>query len=670
MQSAVPTPGIRVALASSRGPNTAIRRRHDACRYDPQPQKQVLTQQVTGHLNVKHTLILLNGPTPGTGLTVDETSDGITIGRDAGRTLPIDDVRCSRLNSRVWFDLRWNIEDCGSSNGTYVNSRRIERTVLRPGDVIRVGETLLVFSRERDTGDCRWQPRRLATSTFVMRVTEPDRRPTLARRLMTDGEGPVRTAAVLCQLAQDLYEPDDRDAMIQRISDAIVEAIGADTVTIWLAGPDGRLTAFGGRNTTAGQDDLHLFASLAIENNEAMLVQNGVNASNESTSATTSTYLMDSSDMVISVPIPGRFERRGAIECVRNSREGSFSEDDLDVVIAVAHQSGLAIENLDYREKLELANDQLRSTVHNRNRIIGSSLAIRELLDTIARVGPVDSTVLVKGESGTGKELVARMIHETSQHHAGPYIAINCAAFSESLLESELFGHEKGAFTGADQRRTGQFERAHHGTLFLDEIGEMSAACQARLLRILERHPFERVGGTDSIQVDVRVIAATHRNLPELVANGEFREDLYFRLRVIEMEMPPLRERGDDVLTLAEHFHEHLRAQIGRGPRHLSDAAREVLSNYSWPGNVRELRNAIERAVVLGRGEEISPFDLGLSTCNPPADAGGRLRSLAEAELRHIQSVLQAVNGNKTQACKVLGIGRGTLYKKLEELGH
>ncbi|MCA9051778.1 MAG: sigma-54-dependent Fis family transcriptional regulator, partial [Planctomycetaceae bacterium] len=231
------------------------------------------------------------------------------------------------------------------------------------------------------------------------------------------------------------------------------------------------------------------------------------------------------------------------------------------------------------------------------------------------------------------------------------------------------FGHEKGAFTGADQRRVGQFERAHRGTLFLDEVGEMSAACQARLLRILEKHPFERVGGTEPISVDVRVIAATHRELPELVSAGQFREDLYFRLRVIEVPIPPLRERVGDMLILAEHFLHHFRRQIGRGPDRFSAECLQVMEEYPWPGNVRELKNAVERAVVLGRGSLIEPGDLGLSRRTTFADSDSSLVSLAEAERRHILTVLDRVGGNKTQACRILGIGRGTLYKKLEEYG-
>lgn len=620
---------------------------------------------------MKYGLILLNGPTPGAGLTIAPDVEEVTLGRDAARDLPLDDNHCSRLHARVWFDSqRWQVEDCGSSNGTFVNSRRVDRALLKPGDVIRVGESLIVFAREHDADEPHWQARRLASSTFMMRVSEPEDHSDFTDQLLTEEVGPHRSAAVLLQLLRDLHQQDSRDAIIRQVSDAITKATGADTVTVWLTGADGRLTAVG-RNAESEVTEIPVFASLAIENNEAMLVQNGRDSdvALPTNADAGDTHIPDSAGMVISVPIPGRPERYGAIECARYSGRGVLTKDDLNIVITIAHQTGLALENFDHRERLELANQHLRAAVHGQHRMVGDSAAVRQLFDTISRVGPVDSTVLVKGESGTGKELVARMIHDANSRHAGPYIPINCAAFSESLLESELFGHEKGAFTGADQRRVGQFERAHRGTLFLDEIGEMSAACQARLLRILEKHPFERVGGTEPIQVDVRVVAATHRDLLELVSNGRFREDLYFRLRVIEVAIPPLRDRGDDVFILAEHFLHYFRQQIGHGPQRFSSDALQALRENRWPGNVRELRNAVERAVVLGRGTEVEVGDLGLPTAAIGGTTDSVLVPLAIAERRHILSVLEQVGGNKTRACKVLGIGRGTLYKKLEEYG-
>ena len=612
---------------------------------------------------MKNALVLLNGPTPGAGLTLDEGEAECTIGRDAARTLPVDDNLCSRLHARlVWDSRNWHLEDCESRNGTYLNSRRIDKAILRPVDVIRVGETLIVFAREREPGDQSWHPVRIASSTFVRRIANPDRQPLLAEKLAELEQGPARSAAVLCRLAQELHSQSSRDGLVEVLSKALQTGVHADRVTIWLTEPDGRLAAGGASDS---RDEFPLYASLAIENNEAMLVANsGLASLPDDADPEQSTLEAEARETVISVPIPGHQKRRGAIECVRR---GSFTDEDLDLVIAASHQAGLALENFEHRERLELANEQLKARAKGQNHLIGNSPAIRELVETVARVGPVDSTVLIKGESGTGKELIARMIHELSPRQSGPYIPVNCAAFSESLLESELFGHEKGAFTGADGRRIGQFERANQGTLFLDEVGELSPGCQARLLRVLERHPFERLGGTVPIHVDVRVLAATHADLPASIGKGRFREDLYFRLRVIELIMPALRERGEDVLLLADHFLEHYRRQIGRSELRLSEDTRELLIRHDWPGNVRELKNAIERAVVLSRSEELEPRDLGIDLPRTSAPAEGRLMTLAEAELRHIVAVLDHLGGNKTQACRVLGIGRGTLYKKLEE---
>jgi Nif-specific regulatory protein len=369
--------------------------------------------------------------------------------------------------------------------------------------------------------------------------------------------------------------------------------------------------------------------------------------------------------LALGVPIPGPQSCRGAIECRRSETRGPFLRSDLDFSVVVAHQAGLVLENLEHRERLELANAELRRRLSSQNKLVGSSRAMKQVVDQIGRVGPASSTVLILGESGTGKELVARSVHDMSRYSAGPYVTVNCAAFSESLLESELFGHEVGAFTGADRRYIGQFERAHRGTLFLDEVGEMSLACQAKLLRVLEGHPFQRLGGDEEINVDVRMIAATHRNLPELIEDRRFREDLYYRLQVIDIKMPPLRDRDEDVIELAAMFVESFRSQMGRGPLRLSNAAMAAIRTYRWPGNVRELKNAVERAVVLGQGEEMEVADLGLPSLGASHAAAPELMTLKEAEERHIKYVLERCGGNKSQACKILGIGRATLYSKL-----
>jgi two-component system response regulator FlrC len=303
--------------------------------------------------------------------------------------------------------------------------------------------------------------------------------------------------------------------------------------------------------------------------------------------------------------------------------------------------------------------------------VVAVDPATRQVVEQARRVAARDTTVLLLGESGTGKEVIARLLHEGSPRAAGPFVAVNCAALSESLLESELFGHEKGAFTGAVARHEGKFEQAHEGTLFLDEVGETSPALQAKLLRVLQERSFVRVGGERPISVDVRVVAATHRDLLAEVGHGAFREDLYYRLAVFPIPIPPLRERRADILPLAEHFLRLLTKGPSRTAPPLSEDARAALVGHAWPGNVRELQNAVERALVLSAGEPITAEMLGLR--GDPGRGEGPTEpdvgTLKELERRAIRAALEAEGGNRRRAAKRLGIALRTLQYKLKEYG-
>lgn len=302
--------------------------------------------------------------------------------------------------------------------------------------------------------------------------------------------------------------------------------------------------------------------------------------------------------------------------------------------------------------------------------IVAESPAMRQVLDLVARVAPTDATVLIQGESGTGKELVARALHANSRRRQQPFIALNCGALPEPLLESELFGHARGAFTGAVEAKKGLFEEADRGTLFLDEISETSPATQVKLLRVLQDGEIRRVGSNVSIRTDVRIIAATNQNLASLVAAGRFREDLYYRLQVLPIEIPPLRARPEDILPLAEHFVRLYSRRYGRSVSGLSQSARDALLAHDWPGNVRELENAIERAVILTAGDQITARDLTLSTLAVarPQDKQPVL-TLHEVEKRHILHVLELCGYNRAAAAQALGIGRNTLWRKLKSFG-
>ncbi len=331
----------------------------------------------------------------------------------------------------------------------------------------------------------------------------------------------------------------------------------------------------------------------------------------------------------------------------------------------------LMIQKIVAQQALVRENTLLRKVLKRDYRfrdLISKSPAMQAVFDLARTAARSNSTILVLGESGTGKELLARAVHAESPRSHGPFVVVSCAALTETLLESELFGHEKGAFTGAAMRRKGKFEMADGGTLFLDEIGDISAKLQLDLLRVLEDRHFFRVGGSESIHVDVRIIAATNRDLTKAVADGSFREDLFYRLNVIPIHLPPLRDRLEDLPLLVEHFLEQLGAEMNR---HLDDVATDamgLLMAQTWPGNVRELRNVLERAMVVASGRVIQLSDLGLRR-PPGADvpSGGVLGSLDDVERHHIVLVLQESDGNISQAARTLGIDRATLYNKLRK---
>ncbi len=322
------------------------------------------------------------------------------------------------------------------------------------------------------------------------------------------------------------------------------------------------------------------------------------------------------------------------------------------------------------QRRLSQENVQLRQTIHELvevDTIIGDSAPMNRVLSLIQHVAETDATVLILGESGTGKELIARAIHTNSPRRYFPIIPVNCGAFPENLLESELFGHEKGAFTSAHERRKGRLEMADSGTLFLDEVGAISSKMQLDLLRVLETKEFTRIGGTKPVKVNFRVVCATNEDLEAAVRDGRFREDFYYRINVFNIEAPPLRARRSDIPLLAQHFLTKFARQMGRRITDIDPDAMELLMEYDWPGNVRELSNAIERAMVVGQPPMIRPVDLPVHTHRKAADAGGD--SLADMEKRHIAAVLERTAGNVTEAAEILKVDRVTVYNKIKKYG-
>jgi two-component system, NtrC family, nitrogen regulation response regulator NtrX len=359
---------------------------------------------------------------------------------------------------------------------------------------------------------------------------------------------------------------------------------------------------------------------------------------------------------------------------VRATKLGAF--DFIEKPLSL-EKTVLSVRNALRQGRLEAENRALRARVDRRHRMVGESRAVLELREQIAMAAPTNGRVLIWGENGTGKELVARQVHQLSHRRAGPFVEVNCAAIPEELIESELFGHARGAFTGAVADRRGKFEIASGGTLFLDEVGDMSLKTQAKVLRALQEQVIEPVGGQASLRVDVRVIAATNKNLSDEIRQGRFREDLYFRLSVIPVLVPPLRERGDDVIRLAEHFVAEFAREYGRRPKVLSPEAIDALSRYSWPGNVRELRNVIERLMIMVPGEVIRiehlPFTPPLPLPAVSGDGPALVRPLFDArdawERAYIMSALSAFDGNISRTADALGVERSNLYKKMRALG-
>jgi len=335
-----------------------------------------------------------------------------------------------------------------------------------------------------------------------------------------------------------------------------------------------------------------------------------------------------------------------------------------------------AMEHSRLKEENRILRETLGKRFDSRN-IVGHSQAMINLLETVALVAPSDATVLLTGESGTGKESIGASIHYNSSRKKGPFIKINCAAITESLLESELFGHEKGAFTGADRRKDGCFLRAHDGTLLLDEVSEMTLTMQAKLLRVLQEREITRVGGGKVIPVDTRVIAATNKDLSKLVKTGEFREDLFYRLNVVHLDIPPLRKRRDDIPLLATHFLKMFAEKNKKDIKGFTPAVMDRMIHYDWPGNVRELMNTVERGVVLGRSDYLDEAELSLEwgvlekdkLFVPDSDETNDGLSLEQVEKNTVLKTLELTNGNKSEAARKLGITRKTLHKKLKKYG-
>ena len=368
---------------------------------------------------------------------------------------------------------------------------------------------------------------------------------------------------------------------------------------------------------------------------------------------------------IICAPIKIRGKIIGVIEVI-NNKSGNFDDKDLSLLVAFTNQAAIAIENARLHNEMGIEVKNLKTQIPQSTKMIGSGNKMKAVHELINTVAGTDSTILIRGESGTGKELAARMIHIKSPRKHHPFICINCSALPETLLESELFGHEKGAFTGAVARKIGRFELCAKGTIFLDEIGTLSPHIQVKLLRVLQEKEFERVGGTETIKSEARIIAATNENLEKAIEEGRFREDLYYRVKVIELYMPPLREHKEDIPDLLTYLIEEQTKSMGKVITSIEPRAMDILLSYNWHGNIRELKNTVERAMVLGTGKILKAEDLPaeIRTKRTPITTDWMLKS---AEKNHIEKAVQYTTGNKSKAAKLLGISRNRLDRKVKE---
>ncbi|MEM6689577.1 MAG: sigma 54-interacting transcriptional regulator [Planctomycetota bacterium] len=599
-------------------------------------------------------LAIKSGPQRGQQFSLDRRR-AMHVGRASNCEILLADPVSSRFHAVLFFeDGDWHLRDTSSRNGTMVNGQKVDQARLIDQTLITIGGTDMQLieqdfesSEEDSVGALTLQ-----SDSVVVGAWRSD-----ANDIALDG--------VAGELLADLYQlslmllrgqiAEDGEEVLDTALGLLLDRSFADSIELTCDDGSGRLKPV--RTVPSGKNQpVKLSRSTVrrvIDNGESLWLQGNAP---EFDSKVTQHW----NDAII-VPL-GVDSIEGAIAVYRSS--GEFNSQTFELVRAASRLVGLGWTTTQRQSQLQHDHRHRELKAGPDNEIVGESQSMERLRGKIARVGRANGSVLIRGESGVGKELVARAVHRASQRPKRPMLTVNCAAIPSELIESQLFGHKKGAFTGADQDHIGWFEQANTGTLFLDEIGELTLEGQAKLLRILEGHPFLPVGGTQEVMVDVRVIAATNRDLAEFVREKCFREDLFYRLSVFELLVPPLRDRDGDIDRLVEHFLAQLRVVHGRTNLTLSNAAKKLLLDYSWPGNVRQLRNVIDSAVVMADGDKIEPEDIGLRDAG--VDSLDTLR-IDTWEKRLIEKALQKTNGSVPEASKLLGISRATTYRKISE---
>ncbi|MEM9354430.1 MAG: sigma 54-interacting transcriptional regulator [Planctomycetota bacterium] len=605
-------------------------------------------------------LTILSGSRAGTNFPVDPAQETL-IGRGTDCHVSLPDPMCSRVHAILAYSADgWVLTDQGSRNGTQVNGQKVKEATLADGNHLKLGSCEFEFHLSDEPATTEATDLNM-TQTIVHDMpialgegasVEPEATPT--------GEK-VQELILLYQLSNHLLGCNEPDEVVRLALELLRERTRAAVTGFLWADEEGQLRP---KQVIPADEAQRVVLSASLT--ELVLEQGrAVWVANQSAGKSPTDSIAHYADAVCAplVRRSGDGERKtmGAIHVYL--QDGRFRQSDFDFIISVANLVVIALVRAISHTSLQSDVQRLAQEAPGSDELIGESKPMRDLKGKIQRVAKAPGCVLVRGESGSGKELVARAIHLAGTRADRPMVSVNCAAIPRDLMESQLFGHKAGSFTGADRDHTGFFQQADLGSLFLDEVGELTLEGQAKLLRILEGHPFLPVGATEEVRVDVRVIAATNRDLQAYVGEGKFREDLYYRLSVFELHIAPLRDRGEDIELLIRFFLDHYRAERGRPGLGLSDAALKKMTSYNWPGNVRQLRNVIDSAVVLAAGDQIEPHDLGLR------DSGAAqldTLKIEDWEKKLILEALSRTSGNVPEAAKLLGIGRATLYRKIE----
>jgi len=605
------------------------------------------------------------------------------IGRDPANQIWISDGSLSRrhcLVARSGAEI--TIRDLGSRNGTRVNGMPVEEHLLENQDQISVGSSFFVFLQSADAGQSGGNQVEFESTISARDLAF------MVRKQETASEGntpafkpsghPVASRVAgdlnsLLKIALAIGSIHDQESLPWQLLGFLFDVVPAERGAVLLTDTSGKIastTAWDRLNAPDHpvvvdqglvQKVLQLRMGVALGG-----AQHGNGQQQEAPPPTDAKIRSQ-----LCVPLAVSERSLGVVYLDSANPAVLFDRNHLQLVSAVGSIAALALENLRHWEKVEAENQVLRAEMSLEHDMVGNSPRIREVFEFIRRVAPTDSTVLIQGESGTGKELVARAVHRNSPRAGQPFVAINCAAIAETLLESELFGHEKGAFTGAATQKKGKVEVADGGTLFLDEILELAPGLQAKLLRVLQEREFERVGGTRPIPLDIRLIAASNKSLGEAVEQGQFRKDLFYRLNVVTVNVPPLRERREDIPVLANYFVGKASRKCNVRLKRVSPEAAACLTNYDWPGNVRELENAMERAVVLGAGDTIQGEDLPediLEAGSPSGDTANFLCALKDFKKQLIAQALRSNGGSYQEAAKALGIHPNSLLRLMRNL--